>query len=476
MLEVKNYITNQQNEKEGKGHQHPKRTKNINEENQKFDLEFESKNENGMSYVGIHRRLNLTRVTSLINTIVSAIIQLILIRLISDRFGSEGFSVTTASLTLLSLIPFFDLGLVLYFQTNSPLLIVKKNDADLKKLLSNITATLAAISACIIVAMLATLFAVGDRIQLPASGSLSKSSFPALAYVCVISAIGLPLLVQIASLNARQNGYINDLISISAKLTVVPLTLYLMNNKISIEWLCATMALPPTLAGLFALIVTACCLKQSLPSPRCVKLGEVKRIISRSWKLNIVQISSFAVAAADPLIIAIFCGTREQSSFAASSKIVALCAVPFMVFSQPLTAAYNVAYSRGDEQWVKSTYRKTLTLFFVIIIFAYAAISSLLPVFVSLLSPVVVLSTSERFVYSGLLPYLAINSVVSGIALSVKHTSLLFRFYVPACIFLTSAKTVLLLLGYAPIVTTALFLVLMPIMFFLPVHYEISKT
>lgn len=419
-------------------------------------------------------KLNIARISSLSNVLVSTAIQLAVMRLLAQSLGTDGFAAATASLTVLGLIPFLDLGLILFLQTNAPNLIAKRDFESLQVLLSSSAAYLGLAAALLIGAVGLTSIYFGDFIVMPAAGKYQQSVAGSLFTVLTFAAIGLPFLIYAALLNAHQLAFVNDLFAIAVKILAFPITYYLIANQFDLAYICGALSLPSVMSAILSFFFSRSMFTYSKMRLSVVNVRTVFGIARSSWLLNIVQILSFIVASADPLVIAFFCEAEAQVAFTTSLRVATLFAIPFSVYCQPLTAAYNQAYAVGDESWVMSVYARTLIKVSVLSITLFTALTVGLNAICRLIIPDLQLSLSESIVYSIWVPYIAINAVVSGIALSAKFTTLLYRFYIPFCILAIFAKMIVFSLGYSPVITTGLFFALSLLAFLVPVHLHVE--
>jgi len=90
------------------------------------------------------------------------------------------------------------------------------------------------------------------------------------------------------------------------------------------------------------------------------KMG--RRVVSLGILWTWFQLMAFVGTAADNLLISHFFGAGEVGSYAVMTKLLSALLIA-QIFSASLWPAFAEAFERGDMNWVRMTFRRTLILF-----------------------------------------------------------------------------------------------------------------
>lgn len=99
-----------------------------------------------------------------------------------------------------------------------------------------------------------------------------------------------------------------------------------------------------------------------LPDRGLIRRGLVREIVGTGSQFLILQIVVATAYASNSLIIAQVLGAEAVAGFAVPERLFSLIVVIVTVMLSPLWPAFSEALSRGDDQWIRRTLWRALTL------------------------------------------------------------------------------------------------------------------
>lgn len=93
-----------------------------------------------------------------------------------------------------------------------------------------------------------------------------------------------------------------------------------------------------------------------------VSRGAIKHIVNTGMLFLILQIVSAVAYSSDNLVIAQRLGASAVTEYAIPEKLFSLIAMAIAIMLAPLWPAYGEALARGDVQWVRNAFRRSLLI------------------------------------------------------------------------------------------------------------------
>jgi len=103
------------------------------------------------------------------------------------------------------------------------------------------------------------------------------------------------------------------------------------------------------------------------PTPRRVRLGIAREIMSHGMLFFILQIAGLAVFNTDNLIIAHYLGAEHVTPYAVTWRLVGYASVLQSLLSPSLWPAFSEAYVGQDLVWIRVAYRRTMRITFLVV-------------------------------------------------------------------------------------------------------------
>lgn len=104
------------------------------------------------------------------------------------------------------------------------------------------------------------------------------------------------------------------------------------------------------------------------PSLRHVEFKHLKDLTGLGLKFFIIQIAVIVIFSTDNLIIARILGPEDVTVYNIAYKYFNIVTMAFAIIMTPMWAAYTKAYSLGNTEWIKSSTKKLLMIWIVILV------------------------------------------------------------------------------------------------------------
>lgn len=310
------------------------------------------------------RRVAWTAVSSVIVRGVSMVTSLIAIPVALGYLGPDRYGVVIAVTSIMGALVFVDLGigngLMSLIATASG-----REDQEAARLYvaSSAAAALsvAAIGGAVFIFLYRTvawgaLFNVSDPVIAGAIGPAV-----AVAIICFLASLPLGLAEKIEF--AYQGGYrYNFWLAVASLIALLGL-LGAVSARLSLPWIVASIASVPALAGGLSLPGIFVRKYRWLRFGwRDVSLRAMSLVVHKGGLFFLLQLSIALAFYSDNLIIARVLGAEQVADYAVPWKLFNFVSVFIAMVVAPLWPAYGEALARGDLEWVRSTFRKSLSI------------------------------------------------------------------------------------------------------------------
>lgn len=114
--------------------------------------------------------------------------------------------------------------------------------------------------------------------------------------------------------------------------------------------------------------------KDYRPSLRFIELSRIKELAGLSFRFFVIQIAVLVIFSTDNLIITRLFQPEDVTVYNIVFKYFNIITMGFAIVMTPMWSAYTEAYIKNDVQWIRSTNKKLVNLWFLIfgaVIFMY---------------------------------------------------------------------------------------------------------
>ena len=311
-----------------------------------------------------HRRLVLTTFTSIGGRLVSLLTILISVPMTANYLGTERYGLWAAIGSLLALLSFADLGI-----GNGLLNAITECHGrdDLHRARQYVSSALAMLTAVATLLGLAFLivypwiswksvFNVSDQVAVAEAGPAT-----ALFFICFIVNIPLGVIQRIQQ--GYQEGFIDSAWTAASKLLGLIGLFIVVRLKGGLPWLVLAVVGLPMLVTCANGIALFFFRKPSLkPRLEDVSWNYVRRLFDIGFLFFIVQMAAVVAFSADNLILAHLIGPHAVTQYAIVYQMFSLGPVLFGMFLNALWPAYGEARVRGDSEWIRATFRRSINI------------------------------------------------------------------------------------------------------------------
>lgn len=309
------------------------------------------------------RRASLTAATSAGAKAITLVTTAVSVPLTLGYLGSERFGVWMTLSALIALLSFTDLGI-----GNSLLNGVAHAAGrdDRNKIRANFSSGLVMLVA--VAAALGLLFAIAyghvpwARVFNVGSAAALDETGPAAAVLVACFLIAMPSGAFQQVRLGLQQGYINSIFVGAGNIGGLVLVVSAIQLRLGLPWLVLAMAGAPLLATLvngFALMAQSAWLR---PAFHDVTFAVARSLLRVGLLFLVLQLAVAVAFTSNSLIIAAMIGPSAVADYTVVSKLFMIPALLVGFALGPLWPAYREALSRGDVEWVRRTFRRSLRL------------------------------------------------------------------------------------------------------------------
>jgi O-antigen/teichoic acid export membrane protein len=306
------------------------------------------------------------------------------------------------------------------------------------------------------------------------SGTAQAEAGPAAAVLvgCFLAAMPAGAFQQVRL--GLQQGYVNSIFLAVGNIVGLVLVIWAIQMRLGLPWLVLAMAGTPLLAALlngFTLLARQPWLRPSLHDMNLA----IARSLLRVGLLFLVLQLAFAVAfTSNSVIIAAMIGPSAVADYAVVSKLFMVPTLLVGFALGPLWPAYREALSRGDVEWVRRTFRRSIRLSLVV---AGLVSGALVAVGLPVIAVWVGTTVEPSF---GLVLAIGIWTTISAVGTAVAmllNGAQVMRFQVVTAVLMAAASVALSIaltsrIGVAGVVWGSIIaysaFVLVPVVFYLP--------
>jgi O-antigen/teichoic acid export membrane protein len=308
------------------------------------------------------RRVFFTSIAALVARVGTILTLLVTVPMALHHLGPERFGLWMILSSLAAMTAFADFGI-----GNGVLNLVahasgQDDEQGIREATSTALLVLGGIGTLIAVIGLIAFYAVDWGAVFRLTSPLARAEAgPATLIFWLCLAVGLPLGLGAKIQIALQQGYAANLWTGAGGL----LSLMLVTTAIHLDAGIPTMVLALFGSQQFVILLNyfwVFCVERPSAAP---KLRYARRKLARSlfsigmsfFVLQLISVISYRI---DALLIARFFGPVEAGSYAVYERLFSFVSLAVTVVVMPLWPAYGEAFGRGDHQWVKATFRKSL--------------------------------------------------------------------------------------------------------------------
>jgi O-antigen/teichoic acid export membrane protein len=310
------------------------------------------------------RRVILSAIASAMAKVLSVATVLISVPLTLHYLGSERYGMWMTISSLIAMLSFADLGM-----GNGLLNSIAHahGQGDLRAIRRFVSSgfTILTIVACsvLIAFVLAYPWLTWSRIFNARSVLAQSEAGPALATFVVLFALNIPLGVVGRVQTALQQSFSASLWQCAGSVLALICMLAVIYLQAGLPWLVAAAFGAQSIA---AALNTAHFFVRSRsdlrPRYQDVSRVAIKHIATTGSLFLILQVVAAVAYASDNLVIAQLLGASAVTEYAVPEKLFSLIAMALAIMLAPLWPAYGEALARGDVQWVRSAFGRSLSI------------------------------------------------------------------------------------------------------------------
>lgn len=311
-----------------------------------------------------HRRILLSSMASFTAKIIAIVALLITTPMTLGYLGAERFGLWMTVSSLIAMLGFADLGV-----GNGLLNIIAeangRDDRDMARRAVTSSVVLLTTIGLVLVSGFAIAYPGLDwgRIYNIAEQRTITEAGEATFVLIACLAISIPLLTAQRVQSGYQEGFQANLWQALGSIFMLVGILLAVYFKAGLQWLVlAAAGGPATAMGLNWAYQFGINRRWLFPRLAYFEWKIGQRIISLGILWTWFQLMGFVSTAADNLVISHFFGAGAVGRYAIMSKLLSGLLVAQM-FSAALWPAFAEAFERGDMDWIRKTFRRTLILF-----------------------------------------------------------------------------------------------------------------
>jgi O-antigen/teichoic acid export membrane protein len=310
-----------------------------------------------------YRRASLSAATSAAAKGIALVTTAVSVPLTLGYLGSERFGVWMTLSALVALLGFTDLGIGNSLLNGVAHAAGRGDRALIRANISSGIAMLLALAVGFGLVFAAVYQIVPwDRVFNVGSAAAVGEVGPAAAALVVCFLVGLPAGAFAQVRLGLQEGYVNSVFVGAGNIAGLAFVLIAVAMQLGLPWLVLAMAGGPLLATFangFALIVRSEYLR---PALRAVDYAIARSLLHVGLLFLVLQLAVAVAFTSNSIILAAMLGPSAVADYAVVSKLFMIPTLLVGFALGPLWPAYREALSRGDVQWVRSTFRRSIRL------------------------------------------------------------------------------------------------------------------
>jgi O-antigen/teichoic acid export membrane protein len=312
------------------------------------------------------RAIGLSAATSAGERVITGVCGLIQIPIALAFLGREAFGLWMTLTSLVTVMSIADFGLGIGLQNRIAHAYGKDDSADAQRVAATGILSLAGIGAAVFVIALPVCFAVNwasvFHLHEP---DVARSTGAALAILVSAFCAGFPLAGAERVSAGFQLGWLTSLKASFTSVTTLVLVVAAVWLKFGLLWFLAVVVVPPVLANFLLLIVLHRRLGWSLRLFSLFDRSLAASLFRKNWLFILPQIGGTILAFAPPLLISGMLGVSALTPYNLVQRLLNIFGQAQGMMVGPLWPAYTEAIARGDVDWVRAAFRKSLAVSFV---------------------------------------------------------------------------------------------------------------
>ena len=319
-----------------------------------FDLEAKRS-------ISRYKKIIFSVFSSGISKFLSIIFLLVSTPLLYNHLGPERFGLWMAISSTVAMLGFADIGIGSGLMNAVSASYGKENFTEIRKVIGIGFCLLGVIAVAIIAIFFvvnpfidwASLFNVTSPVAISEVG-------PSIAICIVFFALSIPSGLIFKVLMGLQMGGIANLWISAGSILGFLGVLGVVYLGYGLPSLAAAFSIPPVIIGVAATIITLNKKRYLFPVFVGVEKTQISKLSKMSGLFFVLQISGLIAFQSDNLIIAHYLGASEVTVYAISLKLFSIPAILASFYLNAIWPAYAEAHSRGDKEWVRTAFYKSL--------------------------------------------------------------------------------------------------------------------
>lgn len=163
---------------------------------------------------------------------------------------------------------------------------------------------------------------------------------------------------------AMQRYAVNDfIVFIGNILSLLAIYILAKTTQPSLAYVVIAFTGIPVMMFILAIIPLLRKYPQLKPSLRLIDLGTARRIVSKGLGFFVIQITScLVIFGSANVLISHYCGPEQVTVYNVSYKLFNVLVIGYTILISPLWNAYTDAAAKGDYEWIRKSFRKSLIM------------------------------------------------------------------------------------------------------------------
>lgn len=310
------------------------------------------------------RRIALSALASALAKVISVSTALVSVPLTLHYLGTERYGMWMTMSSLVAMLGFADLGIGNGLLSSVASASGRDDRSEIKAYVSSAYGVLSLI-ALIVVALFALSYSFVDwfRIFNVQTDIAKAEAGPALAVLVCCFALAMPVSIVQKVQMGLQRGFMASLWQCGASLMALAGVLLAIHRQAPLPWLVLAFVGAPLLAGAMNSATFFLRLAPDIaPSWRSISTAAIRSIAGIGLLFLVLQIVGALAFASDNIIIAQMLGAGAVAGYAVPVQMFNLITTVIAMALSPLWPAYGEAIARGDKDWVRKTFKRSLLL------------------------------------------------------------------------------------------------------------------
>lgn len=322
-----------------------------------------------------YRLILLSAASSALAKVVSVATALISIPLTLHYLGMERFGLWMTISSVIAMLSFADLGIGNGLLNSVAEAKGRDDTGAIQRYISSAFAILSAIALVILLVF----FVINSYVSWAEffnvkSPLASQEADSAVSVFMLCFALNIPAGVVQRTQMALQMSFVANLWLIAGSLLGLVAVLTVIDFKLGLPWLVGGMFGAPILVAILNSLFFFSKLRPDIrPQTRSISRLAMNKVAHTGFLFLVLQITVSLVFASDSIMISRILGAEAVTQLAIPDKLFSFIPVFLGMILMPLWPAYGEAISRGDGQWIKKIFTRSL-----ITAVSFATITSLI--------------------------------------------------------------------------------------------------